>query len=274
MTAEAEVRGALMSQQVAVVGAVSFVTGGAALDAGGFVLVEERAAFVGMAADALFLLEAGQMRSGRGGMRVVAGRAGHDSFLESMPLVGLEMGKNIRVARRTILGDAAPEQSGGRVAVDAVAGGAVERGFGMRAGAVPGIVLVVAGQASGRLFSGGFGRTEGEEVPLAFSFRVLLGTAVAGGAALVAQLGVRLGREGRDRFFMANAAGRGVFRLRGGTGRREQPAKDESGGEDSESAQQEPEKPSVVRRSQGHTSSKSIVSSRRSGWPPSAGHFI
>ena len=98
MAAEAQVRSALMGQHVPVVGAVDFVAGRAALNAGGFMFVKERAAFVGMAADALFLFETGQASPGGGLVGVVAGRAGHNAFLEPVPLVGLELGENILVA--------------------------------------------------------------------------------------------------------------------------------------------------------------------------------
>jgi len=157
VAAEAQVRGALMGQHVPVIGAVDFVTGGAALDPGGLMFVKERAALVGVAADALLLLEPGQPSPGSGLMRVVAGRAGHDAFLEPVPLVGLELGENILVAGGAILVDAGPEQSGARVAVGTVAGGAVESGLGMRADGVPRVVLVVAGQALRRLVLGRVG---------------------------------------------------------------------------------------------------------------------
>src|SRR4030042_5117517 len=66
MAAEAQVRGALRGQHVPVIGAVDFVTGGAALDPGGLMFVKERAALVGVAADALLLLEPGQPSPGSG----------------------------------------------------------------------------------------------------------------------------------------------------------------------------------------------------------------
>ena len=98
MAAETQVRGTLMGQHVSVVGAVDFVTGRAALDSGSLVFMKERTALVGVAADALFILEPAQARSCRGGMLVMAGGAFEDSFLQPMAFIHFELSADVLVA--------------------------------------------------------------------------------------------------------------------------------------------------------------------------------
>ena len=98
MAAETQVRGTLMGQHVPVVGAVDLVAGGASLDAGGFVFVQERAALVGVAANALLILEPAQARSCRGSMLVMAGGAFEDSFLQPMAFIHFELSADVLVA--------------------------------------------------------------------------------------------------------------------------------------------------------------------------------
>jgi len=240
MAAEAQVRSALVGQHMPVVRAVDLVAGRAAFDAGGLMFVEERTAFVGVAAEALFLFEPGQPRPRGGLMGVVTGRAGHHAFLETMPLVGLELGEDILVTDGAGHIDAGSEKSGRGVAMDAVAGRAVQGRLGMGAGAILRVILVVAGQALGRLLLGSHGWAEGEDAALALALHVFLGAAVAGRAALVPDLGVGLERKGLDGVLMACAAGLRVLLLSGGSGRREKSDGREDKGEDSEPVQRVP----------------------------------
>jgi len=102
MTTEAEVSPILEFQHMPVGRPVDFVTDRTSLNPGGFVLVDKRPAFVSMAFEALLLLESAQPFSGCGFMRVVAGRAEQDAFLEAVAFVEFELGKNILMAEGTV----------------------------------------------------------------------------------------------------------------------------------------------------------------------------
>ena len=98
VAADAELRYALMRQQVAVRRAVRCVADGAALDARGRMLEHERAALVRVAGDALLLLEAAEQRSCCGLVRIVARRALEHAFPQPVMLVQIEQRELLAVA--------------------------------------------------------------------------------------------------------------------------------------------------------------------------------
>ena len=101
MTTEAEVGNALGGQQVAIDRAVGLMAARATFDPGRAVFIQERAAFVGMAFEAGFLLETSEdLRAGLGRVGIMAGNAFQDAFLEAVPLVELEFGHDVLVAGR------------------------------------------------------------------------------------------------------------------------------------------------------------------------------
>ena len=87
MAAKAELRDVLVGQHVAVGRSVYFVTGGAALDAGCFVFVEIRTAFVGMTFQTGFIFETAQSAGHSGAVGIVTGSTSQDTFLETMAFV-------------------------------------------------------------------------------------------------------------------------------------------------------------------------------------------
>src|SRR5688572_1168935 len=88
---QAELRDALVREQVAVRRAMRRMAGSTAFGARRGVLEDERAALVGVAVRALFLLEAAEQRPRRGRVRVVARRAFERTFAKPMMLVQREL---------------------------------------------------------------------------------------------------------------------------------------------------------------------------------------
>lgn len=103
MAAETQICNALVGQHMSVVRAVDFMAGGAAFDPGGLVFVEERAALVGMATDALFILEPAQTRPRGWLVLIMAGCAFQDSLLKPMALVQGKLSSNVLMAGQTDL---------------------------------------------------------------------------------------------------------------------------------------------------------------------------
>lgn len=214
MTAEAEVSFVLEFQHVPVGRPMDFVTNRTSLDPGGFVLIDERPAFIGMAFEALFLLEPSQPFPRRRFMGIVAGCAGENALLEAVPLVELEFGKNILVAERTVLVRARLKKSRPDLfSMDGMAGRAVERRFVMRAGEIAGSVLGVTGQTAFRLVAGQVFGPESKDVPFSAFLSVLGSLAVASRAAGgCSSVGGQV--KSLNRSLMADAAGLRVFNLK------------------------------------------------------------
>lgn len=127
MTAEAEVSPILEFQHVPVGRPVDFVADRTALDPGRLVLINIRSTFICMAFEAFLLLESAQPPPGRGFMRIVAGCAGEDAFLEAVPFVELELGENILVAEGAVFIRARLKKSRPDLfSMDGVTGRAVE----------------------------------------------------------------------------------------------------------------------------------------------------
>ena len=103
MTAEAEVRRALVGEHVPVNRSVHFMAGRAAFDSGGFMLMKIRAALVRVALEAGFLLESAQSLPNRWFMGIMAGHAGENAFLETVLLVQIELGHHVTVADAAVL---------------------------------------------------------------------------------------------------------------------------------------------------------------------------
>jgi hypothetical protein len=164
---------------------MDFVTGRTAFDAGGFVLIKERPALVGMARETLFLFEPAEQISCSRLVGIVAGRASHDPFLKPVPLVELELGKNIFMATSTDFILLSLEQGrNGLLAMDAMARRTVKRGSAMRTNHELGIVFRVTGETFSGFLADGIRGREGEYPGLASFINVLFPAAMAGCAAL------------------------------------------------------------------------------------------
>lgn len=214
---EAKIGNALGRQHVPADGTVRFVAARTTLDSGGTVFVQKRAAFVGMAFKANFLFKPAQaLRAGLGRMGIMAGGTFEDAFLEAMPLVELELGHDILMARRADLAGLFLEEGRlGLAAMDAVAGTTVHRGQAVRAGHKGGLVLGVTGQTLIVLYSGKFGRFEGQKIGPAAFLHMLGRAGMTGGAGILAGRGMRIPGECLDLVLMAVGAG---DRSRGGSG--------------------------------------------------------
>jgi len=214
VTAEAQVGDVLLSQHMAVGRPMGLVADIAALDPGGLVFMEKRTPFVGVAADALLLFEPGQSYPESRFMRIVAGSTGYNSFLKPVPPIQLELGEDVLVAARAICVFLSFEKRrSSNLAVNVVAGGAIERGFPMRAVGEPGAVFFMTGQAFLRFCAGRVGGGKREYARLASFVHVLFRAPVAGRAGRFGQAGMGPGGESLDHFFVTSAARLRVFRL-------------------------------------------------------------
>lgn len=193
---------------------MDFVTDRASLQPGRFVLIDKRPAFIGVTGEALFLFKSSQPFPRRRFMRIMAGHAGQDAFLEAVALVELEFGKNILVAEGTVLIRARPKESRPDLfSMDGMTGRAVERCFVMRAGEIAGRVLGVAGQTAHRLVARQVFGPKSKDVCFSPFLSVLGRLAVAGRAAGV-HSGVRSQAKSLDRILVADAASFCILDLR------------------------------------------------------------
>jgi hypothetical protein len=137
VAAEAEICDAVMGQHASIGGSMHVVTGGAAFNAGRFMLEHERAFLVGMTAEAGFMLETAQAFAGSRLMGIVAGGTLHDAFLESVPLVQLELRENVSMTHGTaFVGFRLEQVLLGRGGMYGMASRAVQRRLAVGAGQV------------------------------------------------------------------------------------------------------------------------------------------
>lgn len=157
MAAKAELGGILMSQHMAVGGAVDFVTGGAALDAGRFVFVEIWTTFVGVAFETGFVFETGQPPGYGGSVGIVTGGTTQYAFLETMTLVHLKLCDYIPVTGCAEFAAVGAQQSAFFMrGVDRVALGTIHTGFGVWPGHKRGIGVEMAFHTGVRFLHGAF----------------------------------------------------------------------------------------------------------------------
>ncbi len=149
MAAETEVSTVLKFQQVPVWGAMDFMTDSTAFDALGLVFKEVRTTLVRVAAETLVVFESTDSHPGRWFMRIMAGSAGQNPFLQAMPLIELKLSQNLLVAESTIFfGFWAEEIWGSFWGMKAMASCAVKRSFGVRTAEEARTVLVMTIQTT------------------------------------------------------------------------------------------------------------------------------
>lgn len=181
MAAETEIGNALHGQHVPVRRAVNIVASRAAFDLRGSVFEKIGAAFVGVALQAGFVFEAAQSCCRARFMRIVAGRAAENAFLETVSFVELEQGEYILMAGEAGLGAIGFY---GTLGVYGVAGRAVHGGLAVFAGHKSGIGFGMAAEAHLGFCIGGIIGFECENIRSTALIQMHVSIAVTGAAAV------------------------------------------------------------------------------------------